>query len=194
MGAAWTARCRSPGPLLTWSLWKAPPVEANNCVGEPPRRRAMLCSSFMPTVVCLWGGWMRSSGALQDPETTLACFRLSTRPANGAGRIHRAWLSLLDLRSYGLGLPYGDQAFALRREVYEEVGGFPAIPLMEDLALARECRRRGRIRHLPLAVRTSGRRFEQRPVRTRLMTIGFPWLFRLGVAPQTLARWYGEVR
>ena len=167
--------------------------------GQQLRRGASTASGnallFLHADCRLPVGWLDAvGGALQDPETTLACFRLSTRPANGAGRIHRAWLSLLDLRSYGLGLPYGDQAFALRREVYEEVGGFPDIPLMEDLALARECRRRGRIRHLPLAVRTSGRRFEQRPVRTRLMTIGFPWLFRLGVAPQTLARWYGEVR
>lgn len=140
-------------------------------------------------------GWLEAvQGALEDPLTTLACFRLSTRPSAPTGAVRRAWLRLVDARSRGLGLPYGDQAFAIRREVYDRVGGFPSVPLMEDVALADACRRRGRIRRLPLVVTTSGRRFEQQPIRTRLMTLSFPWLYRLGVSPRRLARWYGVVR
>lgn len=141
-------------------------------------------------------GWRPAvEGALADPAAALACFRLCTEPVDPlAGRWRRRWLRLLDLRSHGLGVPYGDQAFALRRDVFERLGGFPEIPIMEDVALARAARRFGRIRRLPLAVRTTARRFERHPVRARLMTAAFPSLFRLGVSPRTLAAWYRDVR
>lgn len=141
-------------------------------------------------------GWQPAvEAALAEPGVGLACFRLHTEPCSptaGSGRRH--WLRLLDLRSRLPLLPYGDQGYAVRRDVYDAVGGFPEIPLMEDLAFARACRRRGTILRLPLEIRTTARRFEDRPVRTRLMTAAFPTLFRLGVPPETLARWYGTTR
>ena len=141
-------------------------------------------------------GWQEAAGrALDDPMVSLTYFRLHTEPSDpGAGRLTRAWLRLIDIRSFGWGLPYGDQAYAVRRETYEAAGGFPPIPLMEDVAFARACRRLGRIQGLPRKVRTTGRRFERRPVINRLCTATFPWLFRLGVSPSTLARWYKDIR
>jgi rSAM/selenodomain-associated transferase 2 len=142
-------------------------------------------------------GWHDAvANALDDPGTTLACFRLRTEPAPGTAPspVRPFWLRTLDLRARGGRLPYGDQAFAVRREVFDAVGGFPDIPLMEDLAFARECRRRGRIRRLPQEVRTTARRTASFPVRARMMMLVFPTLFRLGVAPETLARWYGNAR
>jgi hypothetical protein len=108
--------------------------------------------------------------------------------------MYRLFLRVFDLRSRGLGLPYGDQGLGVRRETFEAVGGFPEIPLMEDVAFARECRRRGRIHRLRLEITTTARRFERRPLRTGLMFFTFPTLYRLGVEPETLARWYGNVR
>lgn len=142
-------------------------------------------------------GWLPALGtALDDEATALACFRLHTEPSGGRRRspLYRRWLRVFDLRSFGLGLPYGDQGFALRREVFDRVGGFQEIPLMEDVALARSCRRLGKIRRLPLEVRTTARRAEGHPVRTIVMLATFPTVFRFGVSPKTLARWYGEVR
>ena len=142
-------------------------------------------------------GWRPAvERALSGPATALACFRLRTEPVDddGIGRWHRRWLRLLDLRSWTPRLPYGDQGFALRRETFERVGGFPDIPLMEDVVMARACRALGRIRRVPLEMRTTARRFERHPVRTRLMTATFPWLFRLGVPPTRLADWYRHVR
>jgi rSAM/selenodomain-associated transferase 2 len=141
-------------------------------------------------------GWLPAvRGALADPEVALACFRLRTRPSGGGtGWLGRGLLRLNDLRSKGLGLPYGDQGLAIRRSEFAALGGFPAIPLMEDLAFVREAARLGRIARLPLEMTTTGRRFEREPLRTRLMTATFPWLFRLGVSPHRLARWYRAVR
>jgi len=140
--------------------------------------------------------WAKAAAeALEDPRNSLVCFRLHTEPTDpAAGAVLRAWLRLLDLRSYGLGLPYGDQGYAVRRETFEKVGGFPPIPLMEDVVFARNCSREGRIRRLPLKIRTTGRRFEGRPIMARLCTASFPFLFRLGVPPETLACWYRDIR
>lgn len=134
--------------------------------------------------------------ALDDESVSLASFRLRTVSASSSApsAMYRVFLRVFDLRSHGLGLPYGDQGFGVRREVFDAVGGFPEIPLMEDVAFAHACRPLGRIRRLPLEIRTTARRFERRPLRTGLMFVTFPTLFRLGVEPQTLARWYGTIR
>ena len=141
-------------------------------------------------------GWAAAvRAALAEPGTALGCFRLHTEPASsGGGAVARGWWRLLDLRGRGLGRPYGDQALFVTREVFAAVGGFPAIPLMEDVEFVRRCLRHGRLARLPLAVRTTARRFARRPLRARLCTATFPLLFRLGVSPHRLARWYGDVR
>lgn len=142
-------------------------------------------------------GWLPSvNRALDDDEVALACFRLRTLTSASSepSAIYRWCLRFFDLRSNGFGLPYGDQGFAVRRRVFERVGRFPEIPLMEDVAFAHSCRRLGGLRRLPLEIETTARRVEQRPLRTGFMLAIFPTLFRLGVTPQTLARWYGHVR
>jgi rSAM/selenodomain-associated transferase 2 len=142
-------------------------------------------------------GWLTAlRGALDIGSVSLACFRLRTvsSASSAPSALYRLFLRVFDLRSRGLGLPYGDQGFGVRRDVFDAVGGFPDIPLMEDVAFARACRRLGRVCRLPPEIRTTARRFERRPWRTGLMFVTFPTLFRLGVEPQTLARWYGTAR
>ncbi|MCW8985828.1 MAG: hypothetical protein OQK55_10825, partial [Thermoanaerobaculales bacterium] len=136
------------------------------------------------------------SRALDDENISLACFRLRTLPSgrSGPSPLHRWWLRVFDLRSRGFRLPYGDQGFAVRRTIFDSAGRFPEIPLMEDVAFARACRRLGRVRRLPLEIRASARRVERRLFKTTLLLATFPTLFRLGVDPQTLARWYGDTR
>jgi rSAM/selenodomain-associated transferase 2 len=139
-------------------------------------------------------GWCEAlRGALQDRSTALACFRLHTLPAgeDRRSRFYRTWLRVLDIGARGLRAPYGDQGLGVRREVFDTVGGFQEIPLMEDVAFSRACRRIGRVHRLPMEMRTTARRFERSPVRTGIMFVTFPSLYRLGVSPHTLARWYG---
>ena len=142
-------------------------------------------------------GWRAAlHAALKDRSTALACFRLHTEPVATIrrSRLYRTWLRVLDIGARGLRTPYGDQGLAVRREVFETVGGFPAIPLMEEVAFSRACRRVGRIQRLPMEMRTTARRFEGSPVRTGLIFMTFPTLYRLGVSPNTLARWYGAAK
>jgi rSAM/selenodomain-associated transferase 2 len=86
----------------------------------------------------------------------------------------------------------GDQAIFLRREVFERLGGYPNIPLMEDAVLSRRLSRTGKTILVPLPLTTSARRWEARgPLRTILLmwSLRLAFLF-LGMSPETCARLY----
>jgi rSAM/selenodomain-associated transferase 2 len=100
-----------------------------------------------------------------------------------------AWF--MNARSRASSICTGDQAIFVRRGDFDAVGGFPDIPLMEDIELTRRLKRRGRLAALRLRVVTSARKWEREgPLRT----IGLMWALRLlhfcGVAPARLHRWY----
>ena len=100
-----------------------------------------------------------------------------------------AWF--MNTRSRASGICTGDQAIFVRRADFEAVGGYPDIPLMEDIELSRRLMRRGRLRALRLRVTTSARKWEREgPLRT----VGLMWALRFlhfcGVAPARLHRWY----
>lgn len=99
--------------------------------------------------------------------------------------------SLMNLRSRWSGISTGDQALFVRRDVFEALGGFPDIPLMEDIELTRRLKRRGRQAALRERVTTSARKWEREGV---ARTIGLMWTLRLlyacGVSPARLHRWY----
>jgi rSAM/selenodomain-associated transferase 2 len=104
------------------------------------------------------------------------------------------WLRLADMRSRYTSLPYGDQGLFMTRDVFRRVGGFPDLPLMEDLEMSRRLRRMGRIERMPAEITVSGRRFLRHPLRTALCMNLFPALYRCGVSPRVLERVYGNVR
>ena len=79
-------------------------------------------------------------------------------------------------------------------KAFARVGGFPDIPLMEDIAFSSAMRRMARPACLAEKVTTSGRRWEKHGVwRTILMMWWLRLRFWFGVSPQTLAREYGYV-
>lgn len=89
-------------------------------------------------------------------------------------------------------VPYGDQAIFLRREMFERLGGFPEIPLMEDVELMKRLKRLGgRIIIFPDTVATSARKWEKDGI---LFTILRNWtlqtLYLLGVPAEKLVRFY----
>lgn len=130
--------------------------------------------------------------ALADPGVVGGAFRTWTvadRPTWLGPLLH-----LADLRSRYTRHPYGDQAPFVRREVFDAMGGFPRQPLMEDLEFSMRLVRRGRVARVPASVQVSGRRFIQRPVFFTILVNVFPALYRLGVPPSALARWYAHVR
>jgi len=102
------------------------------------------------------------------------------------------WLErLVRWRCRSLGLPYGDQGLLIHRSLYKRAGGFPGIPIMEDVALARAIGRRW-LRPLDAHIVTSAARYRRdgwlrRPLRN-LFCLS---LYFLGVAPRRIAKIYG---
>jgi rSAM/selenodomain-associated transferase 2 len=101
-----------------------------------------------------------------------------------------AWF--MNVRSRLTGIATGDQAMFVTRKAFADVGGFPALPLMEDVALSARLKRVGRPLRLRSRAITSGRRWEKHGV---LRTIVLMWRLRLayylGAEPAVLARRYG---
>lgn len=103
---------------------------------------------------------------------------------------------IASVRSRLTRLPYGDQAIFIRRSTFVALGGYPEIPIMEDVALMRSIRRRGwRIRILPDRVLTSARRWEREGVwRCTLRNWTILLAYFAGVSPWTLLAWYSPER
>ena len=96
------------------------------------------------------------------------------------------------LRSRFNRIPYGDQAIFMRKKYFDRIGRFKDIPLMEDVELMRRVKRDGgKIHILPDKVTTSARRWKRdgalyTTVRNQVLVA----LFRLGVSPDRLAKYY----
>ncbi|MEO8038838.1 MAG: TIGR04283 family arsenosugar biosynthesis glycosyltransferase [Betaproteobacteria bacterium] len=98
---------------------------------------------------------------------------------------------LMNLRSRLSGIATGDQAMFVTRDAFVRTGGFPAIALMEDIALSSRLRRISRPASLRARVITSGRRWEKHGVaRTILLMWRLRIAYFLGVAPTRLAERY----
>jgi rSAM/selenodomain-associated transferase 2 len=99
--------------------------------------------------------------------------------------------TLMNWRSRLTGIATGDQAMFVRREVFERIGGFPEIPLMEDIALSKILKRIARPACPGERVAVSSRRWEERGI---LRTILLMWWLRLryflGADPADLVRSY----
>lgn len=108
-----------------------------------------------------------------------------------------AWMisRMMNIRSRVSGICTGDQAMFVRRSVFEFMGGFANLPLMEDLEFSGRLKRQGTVVALKDTVTTSFRRWEQHgPLQTivRMWTLRF--LYWVGWDPQCLNHYYSHVR
>ena len=102
---------------------------------------------------------------------------------------------MINWRSRLTGIATGDQAIFVSRQAFEADGGFPDLPLMEDIAISRRLKRLCRPHCIATPAVTSGRRWERNGV---LSTILLMWRLRLsyylGVEPALLAELYDAPR
>ncbi len=141
--------------------------------------------------------WLES-GAVQEVERLLGeegvAAGVFRQRIEGDGRLFRWIEQAASLRSRWLGLPYGDSGLFLRREMFDRAGGFPDIPLCEDLGIARRLRRIGKLVLAESRVHLSPRRWQEKGVtRTTVLNWFVAISFGLGVSPRRLYRtYYGE--
>lgn len=133
---------------------------------------------------------MRS--ALSDPKVVAGRFDLVL---DGDHWMLNVIGALINIRSRLTKVATGDQAIFVRRKTFEQVGGFPDIPLMEDIAFCRALKRKGQIACLRSWVSTSARRWEAEGIwRTMVKMWTIKLLYLAGVSPIRLKRYYADPR
>lgn len=96
-----------------------------------------------------------------------------------------------NIRSEVFNIAYGDQGIFLKRDIFFNIGGYPDIPIMEDVAFVRRLKKAGKFVILPYYIIASPRRWEKEGV---FYTTMRNWFFILsymsGVSPYRLKDWY----
>lgn len=127
--------------------------------------------------------------ACKPPHIAGGAFTLGI---DAPGKAFRVIEALVRLRTRLTRIPYGDQGIFIKKSVFHEVGGYPEIPIMEDVALMERMKHRGKkIALLPASVTTSARRWKKEglvycSLRNRILML----LFAAGMSPRRLARFY----
>ncbi len=190
-------------------------VVADGFSRDGTAQRAMLFADRVTTVRRGRGAAMNAGAALGTGDALLFLHADTALPDNAdrlidAALSGRAWgrfdlriagshpflavvARMINWRSRLTGIATGDQAIFVTREAFEAVGGFPDLPLMEDIAISRRLKRLCRPYCIATPAVTSGRRWEQNGV---IRTILLMWRLRLGyylgVEPALLAGLYGD--
>ena len=94
------------------------------------------------------------------------------------------------------GIAFGDQGIWVKKEVFEAMGGFPDLPIMEDYEFSRRMKaQKIRLKVLPGRIITSGRRYQTaHPLKTMWSMIWLRHLYRRGMDIQKNARRYKDIR
>jgi rSAM/selenodomain-associated transferase 2 len=124
------------------------------------------------------------------PGTALAWGRFDV-VIEGRHPMLKVIAAAMNLRSRWTGICTGDQGIFVHRDLFQRIGGYPPIDLMEDIALTSLLRRRARPVCLARHVITSGRRWERHGVwRTTALMWWLRLRYFLGASPAQLRRLY----
>lgn len=103
--------------------------------------------------------------------------------------------TLMNGRSRLTKISTGDQAIFVRRAVFQKIGGYPELELMEDIEFSRRLKREGRIACLRERVTTSARRWQRDGIARTIVKM---WMLRLchfcGVSTARLRTHYADTR
>lgn len=101
----------------------------------------------------------------------------------------------INVRSRITGMFTGDMGIFVRRSLFEQLGGYPDQPLMEDFELSRQLQKLGSVAYLPNRIVTSSRRWQQDgPWKTVALMQMIRAGYQAGISSEQLARWYRTIR
>ncbi|HEX8064336.1 MAG TPA: TIGR04283 family arsenosugar biosynthesis glycosyltransferase [Allosphingosinicella sp.] len=144
---------------------------------------------FLHADTRLAGGWREAAERhrVRSPGKA-ACFRFRLDAGERRARLIEAGVAL---RVRMLGLPYGDQGLLISRRLYGEIGGYRALPLMEDVDLVRRIGA-GRIERIAVDAITSPERWRSDGwLRRSALNLVCLALYRSGMSAERVARLYG---
>jgi len=127
-------------------------------------------------------------GAATVDNVAWGFFRLRL---SGGSRAFRIIETAINLRTALTGVAGGDQGLFFERDFFASLGGFPGIPLMEDIAICKLARRHAAPRIVGVPITSSSRRWQRRGiVRTVLLMWWLRFAYWLGADPRRLHRIY----
>ena len=130
--------------------------------------------------------------AMMDAMIGMGAFRFKTDLESPLMNVIKL---LTNMRSIYLQMPYGDQGLFIRKSLFEAVGGFPDIPIMEDFEFIRRVRKNGKVNTLPVSVITSARRWLNLGIlKTTIINQIVLISYFLGISPVRIALWYRNHR
>ncbi|MDZ7959413.1 MAG: TIGR04283 family arsenosugar biosynthesis glycosyltransferase [Aulosira sp. DedQUE10] len=128
--------------------------------------------------------------ALSQPITVAGAFKLRIDAPSWGIRLVE-WG--VNWRSHFLQMPYGDQGIFITKVVFEQIGYFPELPIMEDFELIRNLKRVGKIAIISVPVITSARRWLKKGIfKTTLINQIIIMAYLLGVSPERIRSWYRQ--
>jgi rSAM/selenodomain-associated transferase 2 len=149
---------------------------------------------FLHADTVLEAGWVREAAHLVERvdagkwPATAAAFRFALDDMGAMPRIVEAGVGL---RAHVLKLPYGDQGLLIPRGLYDEIGGYRPLPLMEDVDIVRRLGRH-RLRMLRTSAVTSAARFQRDGYAIRVLrNLSCLLLYSLGAPAAWVKRVYG---
>ena len=169
-------------------------VESNPGRGSQQNAGAALASGdvflFLHADCQLTQGCLEQVKALFESNPGIAGGAFQQTIAHPAGKYR--WIEKGNaIRVRLQSLAYGDQGIFVRKTAFEQIGGFPEIPLMEDFEFSKRLRRLGKIELLPGPIHVNSRRWEKNGViRQTLKNWTIATLYRFGVSPSRLSRFY----
>ncbi len=179
-----------------------------DCIVEAPRGRARQMNAGAAAAASMTGtidGYLFLHADTRLPDRAIEQVERALSSGHRWGRFdvridgRSRWLPIvgaaMNIRSRLSGIATGDQAIFVARDAFDDVGGFPDWPLMEDIGLSRTLKRRSPPAALRERVTTSGRRWDAKgPLRTIALMWWLRLRFALGASPKALAARYASVR
>lgn len=128
--------------------------------------------------------WITHQTLKENPALVGGAFRFTLDSISWKARVVEWGVGL---RKRLFNLPYGDQAIFIPRSIFEEIGGYPEVPLLEDVLLIQKMKLRGKLIFLPQEAITSARHWERHGYfKTTLVNWTTMILWRLGVSLETI--------
>ena len=137
-------------------------------------------------------------GAIQGVEAAVAAGYVGgafKQRIDGTHPLYRLIEFAANFRARCLKVFYGDGGIFVNRSHFQQIGGFPNLPIMEEIGFSRELRQIGRTTLVEPCIHISPRRWEQTGIaRTTLINWLITFLFCCGISPSRLARMYRQIR
>lgn len=137
-------------------------------------------------------------GAIAAVETALSSGYVGggfLQKIDGSSILYRIIERVADMRGKYLKVFYGDSGIFVTRSGFKQIGGFPEVPIMEEMGFSKSMRKLGKTTMVKPRIHISARRWERGGiVRTTLINWSITFLFILGFSLERLAKLYRNIR